>query len=561
MKLTSRHYLLLALIAFVLALPGRMTLPPLDRDEPRYMEASEQMLLSGDYVDVRFQDKPRYLQPAGIYWLEAGAARLAERVAGADAAQREHVLREPWPYRIPSLLAASAIVPLTAWMASALFGGATALLAAGLLMVSTLFAAECRMATIDTVLLLDILCVQALLLRTWLDRQRNRPTPVAVAAGWWIAIGAGLMLKGPVVLIPAFGTVLALWLVERDRAWWARLRPRWGWLLTLAVVLPWCVAIGIVSHGDFFQRAVGRNFLGKIGSGQESHGLPPGYHLAVFLLAFWPGSLYAALAIPAVWLRRSLPQVRFLMCWIVPHWLVFELIATKLPHYVLPAYPAIAILAAASLTVWPRETPRPEKPRLWARALLGLYGVLWAVVGAAFCAAGVVLLWRLERAFSVSAALALAGALPLMAGAVGLLLRGERRQSAYCAMGAAVIAQAGLFLAVLPRLETIRLSPRVAALFEEVRPCADSVLVSPSYSEPSLVFLAGPRTVLAGVEDSATYLAAHAQCSLALVDRRDEPAFRAALEKRGVGVVEYGRVRGLNYSNGRKLDLGLFAPR
>ncbi|MFT8346825.1 ArnT family glycosyltransferase, partial [Gluconobacter oxydans] len=449
MTLNLRHYALLGLLAFLLALPGRMTLPPLDRDEPRYMEASEQMLLSHNFIDVRFQDKPRYLQPAGIYWLEAASTAAAEKIFGPS------VLRKTWPYRIPSLLAATIIVPLTAWIGATLFGGATGLMAAGLLMVSTLFVAESHMATIDTVLLLDILCIEAALLCALTDRQKNRPTHLRVAVAYWLALGVGLMLKGPVVLIPGFGTPLALWFLEKDRSWWSRLRPRWGWLLMIAVVVPWCVAIEVISGGDFFARAVGRNFLGKVAHGQEAHGLPPGFHLLVFGLAFWPGSLFAAMAIPAVWKNRKLPQVRFLLSWIVPHWLVFELIATKLPHYVLPTYPAIAILTAASLMAW-----RPPTLSRWAKALLGVYSVLWAVIGIGFCLAGSIALYRLEHTFSLSALIALGGSLPLMLGAIMMLLKQQRRQAAFCAMGAAVIAHAGLFLSVIPNLQTIRLSPR-----------------------------------------------------------------------------------------------------
>ncbi|MBF0858640.1 glycosyltransferase family 39 protein [Gluconobacter sp. LMG 31484] len=550
MTLNLRHYALLGLLAFLLALPGRMTLPPLDRDEPRYMEASEQMLLSHNFIDVRFQDKPRYLQPAGIYWLEAASTAAAEKIFGPS------VLRKTWPYRIPSLLAATIIVPLTAWIGATLFGGATGLMAAGLLMVSTLFVAESHMATIDTVLLLDILCIEAALLCALTDRQKNRPTHLRVAIAYWLSLGVGLMLKGPVVLIPGFGMPLALWLLEKDRSWWSRLRPRWGWLLMIAVVVPWCVAIEVISGGDFFARAVGRNFLGKVAHGQEAHGLPPGFHLLVFGLAFWPGSLFAALAIPAIWKKRKLPQVRFLLSWIIPHWLVFELIATKLPHYVLPTYPAIAILTAASLVAW----PTPTVPR-WAKALFGIYGVLWTAIGLAFCFAGSIALYKLEHTFSLSALIALGGTLPLVLGAILMLLKHQRRQAAFCAIGAAVIAHAGLFLSVIPKLQTIRLSPRIAELFDDVRPCNDSVLVSSSYSEPSLVFLVGPNTQLIGPTEAAKYLHDHSQCSLALIDRKDEPAFTQALLKYGLEVVEYGRVHGLNYSNGHHLDLGLFAPR
>jgi len=550
MTLNLRHYALLGLLAFLLALPGRMTLPPLDRDEPRYMEASEQMLLSHNFIDVRFQDKPRYLQPAGIYWLEAASTAAAEKVLGPS------VLRKTWPYRIPSLLAATIIVPVTAWIGATLFGGATGLMAAGLLMVSTLFVAESHMATIDTVLLLNILCIESALLCAFNDRQKDRPTHLRVAMAYWLALGAGLMLKGPVVLIPGFGTPLALWIMERDRSWWSRLRPRWGWVLMIAVVVPWCVAIEVISGGDFFARAVGRNFLGKVAHGQEAHGLPPGFHLLVFGLAFWPGSLFAALAIPAIWKKRKLPQVRFLLSWIIPHWLVFELIATKLPHYVLPTYPAIAILTAASLVAW----PTPTVPR-WAKALFGIYGALWTAIGLAFCFAGSIALYKLEHTFSLSALIALGGTLPLVLGAILMLLKHQQRQAAFCAMGAAVIAHAGLFLGVIPNLQTIRLSPRIAELFDAVRPCNDSVLVSSSYSEPSLVFLVGPNTQLIGPAQAAKYLHDHTQCSLALIDRKDQSVFTFSLKNYDMNVVSYGAIQGINYSNGKKLDLEIFAPR
>lgn len=161
----------MALSVFVLFLPGRASLPPLDRDEPRYMEATAQMLHSGNYVDVRFLDQPRYLQPAGIYWLEAAAVRLTG-MEGRHAT---------WPYRIPSLLAVTAAAVLTAWIGAALFGPQCGLLAAALLAVSVLMTAEGRMATIDTTLLLFVLLAQCGLLRAYLDRERDLATPLAAA--------------------------------------------------------------------------------------------------------------------------------------------------------------------------------------------------------------------------------------------------------------------------------------------------------------------------------------------------------------------------------------------
>lgn len=549
-RLTFKNYALLGLIAFLLALPGRMALPPLDRDEPRYMEASEQMILSGNYLDIRFQETPRYLQPAGIYWLEASSARATAALAGPRA------LRWAWPYRLPSLMAASAIVPLTAWIGCAFFGAEAGVLAAFFLMASTLFVAECRMATIDTVLLLDILCVEALLTRCYQATLESRAVPLKLALGYWVALGAGLMLKGPIVLIPALATPLAVGLTERNFRLWRSLRPSWGWLASLAIVAPWCIGIALASHGAFFRTAVGHNLLGKITHAQETHGFPPGYYLLLFGLTFWPGAWFTARALPQIWARRMTPPVRFLLCWIVPVWLFFECLATKLPHYTLPVFPAIAILTAASLVCW----PAPRLPG-WGRFLLGGYGVLWAAVGLAFCGAGALLLARLGLAVPPAEYLAFAGALVPMLGAIWFILHRRALAGAICAIGCALVAQTSLFFAVVPALDFIQLSPRAAASFAHYRRCPQSVLLSASDHEPSLVFLSGPKTQLLTPENAARALQAHAACDLALVDKRDEKRFEETLAPFGLEAVLYDRLTGLNYSNGHWLDLGLYAAR
>ncbi|MCQ8241542.1 ArnT family glycosyltransferase [Rhizosaccharibacter radicis] len=546
MVLSVRHYLFIAITVLALFLPGRATLPPLDRDEPRYMEASAQMLRSGDWVDVRFQDKPRYLQPAGIYWLEAASVALTGTLEK----------REVWAYRIPTLLATIGSVLLTVRLGALLFGTPAGLFAGVLLAVSVLETAEGRMATIDSCLLLAVMLCQTAIQRLWGDRDASSPTPARWAALFWASIGVGLMLKGPVMLIPGLGTPVALALVERRTDWWRRSRPGWGVPLVLAMVLPWCVAIWLVSHGMFFERAVGNNFLGKVASGQQAHGLPPGYHLLVFAVAFWPGSIFAVLAIPFVWAQRRAPAVRFLLCWIVPHWLVFELIATKLPHYVLPTYPAIAVLAAAALASpagvgWPRP--------LWGRVLVGLYGLVWLTLGVVLCLAGPVLLWRLQGVVSVPAIVAAGLAMPLVLLSAFLLLQRRPQDALLAVSGGAAVAYFGIFLCVVPNLSAIWLSPRIAATVRAVRPCPTSVLASTSFSEPSLVFLAGQDTRLVNPDGAASFLAGDRSCGLALVGTRDRAAFDAALAREGIGVRRLARVEGINYSNGRHLVLDLFA--
>jgi len=566
-RLTARHHALLAAFALAIFLPGRALLPPLDRDEPRYMQAAAQMLQSGNYVDVRFQDQPRYLQPAGIYWLEAAA------VAATGTLQH----RQVWGWRIPSLIAATASVLFTAAIGETLFGPLCGLFAAVLLALSVLMTAESRMATIDSCLLTAVLAAEAALLRAWrpahgFGQQARVAAGLAPATDgrvplWspllcWTALGVGLMLKGPVVLIPGFGTPIALAFTERSTRWWRRLRPAWGVPLMLAIVLPWCVAIGLLSHGAFFQRAVGNNFLGKVASGQQAHGLPPGYHLLVFAIAFWPGSVFAAAALPFVWLHRRLPQVRFLLCWIVPHWLVFEAIATKLPHYVLPAYPAIAILTAASFTATPGLLPAGwQLPRSRVgRALLAAYFLAWLLIGCAIAVAGPILLWRLQGTVSVPAIILAALSMPLILAAAWLLLLREPKRALASVGCAALLTYASLFWVVLPGLRVIWLAPRIVAMTEAVQPCPHSVLASASFSEPSLVFLRRNPTRLISASQSAD-LVVHDRCAMALIGSRDRAAFEHRLAADRAAARQIGRLDGINYSTGRRLDLFLFTGR
>src|SRR5918994_5719599 len=71
----ARAVALLVAVALLAFLPGFFQVPPVDRDEARYAQATRQMMETGNYLDIRYQEQVRYLQPAGIYWLQAAAAQ------------------------------------------------------------------------------------------------------------------------------------------------------------------------------------------------------------------------------------------------------------------------------------------------------------------------------------------------------------------------------------------------------------------------------------------------------------------------------------------------------
>ena len=137
----------LILVAAALLWPGLTTLPPIDRDESRYAQATVQMLETGDFIDIRLQENPRYLQPVGVYWLQAASVALL-----SDPADREI-----WAHRVPSYLSGILATVLTAAIGARLFGPSIGFLG-GLLFSSTvLLSFSARMATTDSVLLSTIL--------------------------------------------------------------------------------------------------------------------------------------------------------------------------------------------------------------------------------------------------------------------------------------------------------------------------------------------------------------------------------------------------------------------
>jgi 4-amino-4-deoxy-L-arabinose transferase-like glycosyltransferase len=113
--------LLVCLLGF---LPGIFQIPPVDRDEAYFAQATKQMIETGDYVDIRYQNDVRYRKPVGIYWLEAAVVNTASALGLPNA--RTTI----WLYRMPSLFGAMGSVLLTFWCALAFVGRRGALLAA-----------------------------------------------------------------------------------------------------------------------------------------------------------------------------------------------------------------------------------------------------------------------------------------------------------------------------------------------------------------------------------------------------------------------------------------------
>jgi 4-amino-4-deoxy-L-arabinose transferase-like glycosyltransferase len=552
----ARPYILLVLLCLAFYAPGQSALPPVDRDEARFAQATRQMLQTGDLINIRFQDTPRHKKPAGIYWLQAASVGLFGEV-NANAV---------WPYRLPSMLGAIAAVLLTFALGSVLFDRRVAFLGAAILAGSALLVIEAHLAKTDAVLLASVLAAQLALARIYAaaraardaNGRDERDTGWGAPILFWVSLGLSALIKGPVGPMVVLLTLAALWLVDwragRATRLVARLKPLVGVPLALAIFAPWLIAIMSATGGSFLGDAVKSDLLPKLISGQESHGFPPGYFLVLLTATLWPGSLFVWHGIVWAWQNRWDWPVAFCIAWALPSWIVFELVPTKLPHYVLPLYPALALLAArAAFAVAEGGIPRFFK---WdSRLALGAFAGVALVIGGGLVAIPIML----DGRFSWAALIPLAVAVGL---SIYVLIQCHRARMvrALCAaiFGAALIyAPAAQW--VLPGVEALWLSRAAERLVARSTPAAapKPTVAATGYHEPSLVFILGRKTRLITPEKIAKAMRGDASL-LALVGADKEQRFRAALAGDAARLEALGRARGFNTSKGQWVTLTLY---
>ena len=528
----------------LVVLIGHQTLGVMDRDEARFAQASKQMLETGDLVTPYFMDEIRAKKPIAIYWLQSASAAIF----GAD---------DIASYRLPSLLGLIASLVLTYYFTASLWEGKHAALqgfiAASLLISSPLILAEAHLAKTDSVLLAVVIFQQFMLWRIY--RDRHDEVPPKHWFGFWTALAVSILLKGPIGPGVALLTIAGLLVSERKYAWLKYLYWGRGLLWASMLILPWVVAVSYATDGAFLDGAVKGDFLAKIQSGQESHGAPPGTYLVIAAVLLWPACMFIGFI---GWLGKAIfaqDASRFCAVWAIGYWLLIELIPTKLPHYILPAFPAIVMLISHALL-----SAVSEGKTLHARiadlfyiigglATIGLIAVLvWASInhsgpsgGRALifclicvCLGGIVLKlvydWRAERRFGHFVMIII----------TGLIFNG--------------FAIAG----VVASLENIHVSARLADRIQQMNPPPSAIALA-GYHEPSAVFHIG-KELLFVTDIEAGLFMAEAQDGLAIIEARHKDSFIETTNQLGIAVRQIDMIDGFNISKGKPIQLILYQP-
>jgi len=529
----------IVLLCVIVSLPGFFTLPPIDRDEPRFTQATKQMVASQNYVDIRFSDKPRYKKPAGIHWVQSVSVWISGYNTEAPI----------WVYRIPSLMGLIICCLLLWRIASVFFERRFVFASVALFPLLLLSNVEVRLAKTDMVLLACILLTILPLARSWFTK--NKPWDAFL---FWSGLGACILIKGPIgpLLILLMTSSLSLW--GRQVSWLKPLMNPIAILLAILFTMPWFVAIGFESNGEFYRLALGEDLFSKVKRAREGHGAPPGFYTALVFVTFWPVSAYltgSVMQLKKLWQHSAFP---FLLAWFLPFWILVELVPTKLPHYPYPVYPALLLFVVSCVLSAPINSS--TKPTGFWRKSAHLFELatrlLLMSVPFSIGVGIVVVTYLLEGViawipifFSLMA---------MFAGAAALYSWQDKPRSLFFAGLSASGLFFGFFQFGAPALSRLWIAPRLVAQIQGHTECSQPLIFVHGYNEPSFVFLNNrPVYTLVEYRKKKTI---DADCHFFVIEERRAKDFPklVATEDRGSIVAN---LEGFNLSTGRSLNFAV----
>ena len=555
---TPRHSLLILILMFVTllgSLPGLSSVQAIDRDEARFAQASVQMSESGDYVNIRFHDRDRYKKPAGIYWLQDSSLNIFSNTEARDF----------WVHRLPSVLAGLIAVLGIYWAGLTLYNRRGAFIAALLLSSSLLFIFESHIAKTDAALCAASVWVLAAILR--LRDPQYQPRHKVYAIILWAALGCAVIIKGPIlpaILGTAFLSV-TLWekFSNTYTSWLRRLISPLGLCLFGLICLPWYIMIGKYTGGEFFGIAIGGDLAPKLAGSQEKHGGPPGYYALSIFATFWPAALFLlaglAYGLKAIKSKMDTPlgqaPAAWLLSWIIPFWIILELVPTKLTHYALPLFPALALLMAGAILSIEKDGGFIKTRRIGAVIFLIITIVLIFVIAGADTLYGTGASWVYLLGIIILAA-AFYTAMSVFRGKmkpalIGLVITGLGLSSPTYGF-------------IMPQLTDFRLANRIGETLAEKNiplPRQGGPLIrSPHFTQPSLIYNLGTHILLGRKADDYKNYPLHLG-HIWIIDMKKSDSQSRVKNLQNIAatnklcMAEYGQVKGFDYEKGDEVEL------
>ncbi|HZS18653.1 MAG TPA: glycosyltransferase family 39 protein [Candidatus Udaeobacter sp.] len=329
---------------------GTWSLPLIDRDEPRFAEASREMIQRSDYVVPYFNNQLRLDKPPLTYW----AQTVSYRIFGEN----------DFAARFPSAVAAALVAITIPIRGLKIGGGATGWRAAIIFTLCLQTFVHAKAAVADMWLALFVTTAHWSALELLRDGLTNTPHQAAPAkhqtTHWWflfyVSLALGFLAKGPIAWTPLL-TVAATRFYAHDLQLGRRFKFVRGIALMLVIVAAWGIPALIRTNGEFLRIGIGRHVIGRSFATMEGHGLDslggyilllPFYFVTVFV-SFFPWSIKLPWLLKRLWHKRDNIDC-YLFSGAAIIFIIFSLIKTKLPHYTLPAFGMLALLVARHWT-------------------------------------------------------------------------------------------------------------------------------------------------------------------------------------------------------------------
>ena len=546
--------ILLIFICIIPFISGLDSIPPLDRDESRFTQSSYQMIQSNDYININFQDEIRAKKPIGIYWIQVASATIF----GADKISS---------YRIPSIIAAFVSL-ITLWFFSKTFFGAkVSLLITLFFATNLLFVSEAHIAKTDTVLLSTICLQQYLLFLIFLNKESNLKFNYIIPTIMWILFSIGVLIKGPISLIIFSLTVISFSIIKKNISFFLKTKPFIGLLVGCIIILPWFLIVQEATGGMFLQKSLGEDFIPKLISQQEGHGAYPGFYILISSLILWPIACFIPISIFFVLDKKNNIAIQFLLCWIIPYWIVLEFVPTKLIHYPLPIIPPLIMLVSASILFYEKKQIKLSnikfKNIVFALStLLGLGGIILGII---------ILLLALKFGKDDDYLVILISIVTLLLIIIVFFLTSFKNFTLIYkndiiinflkifqkvnSLNLIIILSSCVYLCifgfVLPKLSKLYPSQNIYNKLKTIKYDTLSVI---GYHEPSLVFLLKGNVILSNPNEGAIFLA-EGKNNLVLIEERQLESFKSSAKNLDLNLKEITDIEGYNYSKGNNIKI------
>ena len=555
---------IVGILTLIFILPGLSSIPPLDRDEARFSQASKQMLEDKNYVVIKFQEELRSKKPIGIYWLQ---------IASASIFGKDNIIS----YRAPNIFSIIILIIVFSTFiysisfryfnlnisSSLTFSFFSSLVMATLLGLSI----EIKQAKTDTVLL-TLCTVQQLIFwkiysygkESWNKYKHHEY--VWLTRLFWLIIALGILVKGPISPLLFTMTLLSICILDRfvEKEWnlsWLNLFLWFQGLLIVSIItLPWVYLAWQATDGHLILDAINKDFLIKLRSGQENHWGPFGSHLFLLLLTFWPMVLLLPFAARACldWKHERL--IRFLISWIIPFWIILELTPTKLPHYILPVFPGLILLILIGISSPPSGNIKFSKINKFFRAVVVIFTLLLALslvyVSLNFSSKILIFILSIVLSFIMITS--------IIFGNIFFLNESKYKLSPLFGMLIlAGICNIFVFSYIFPNLDKIHITPKIKNYIDSLEFRPDTI-VATGYHEPSLVFSLGRDTLLLSPEEAALVLV-EGDNTLAIVEERTHNEVKKILNKFENKIVYLTSLDGFNLAKGQKIKIHIMKSR